>query len=55
MSVGDKIPTWFSGEPDGCSTVLAVEPYRGRYTEWFSVVLRVTAPRTKRGWMEIVA
>ncbi len=51
--VGDKIETWFSGEPDGKSRVLAVEPYRGRYTEFFTHVVRVTAPNTRRGWMEM--
>ena len=52
-SVGDKITTWFSNEPDGLSTVLAVEPYRGRYTDLFRWTLKVTAPRTKNGWLEL--
>jgi hypothetical protein len=30
QEIGDKISTWFSDQPDGLSTVLAVEPYRGR-------------------------
>ncbi len=51
--VGDKITTWFSDQPDGMSTVLAVEPYRGRYIHIFTWTLRVSAPRTKRGWLEI--
>jgi hypothetical protein len=33
--------------------VLAVTPYRGRYD--FTHVVRVTAPRTRRGWMELCA
>jgi len=53
MKVGDKIETWFSDSPDGQSTVLAIEPYRGKYTQDFTHVLRVTAPRTRRGWLEI--
>lgn len=47
------MPTWFSDSPDGLSTVLAVEPYRGKYRQWFTHVLRLTAPRTQRGWMEV--
>lgn len=48
--VGDRYPTWFSGQRDGHSTVLAVSPYTGRYD--FTHVLRLTAPRTSRGWLE---
>ena len=54
MKVGDKYPTWFSDMPDGMSTILAIEPYRSfRYPKMFSFVLRLTAPRTRRGWMEL--
>jgi hypothetical protein len=51
--VGDRVETWFSGRADGKSTVLAVEPYRGRYTQHFAWTVRVTAPNTNRGWMEL--
>lgn len=51
--VGDLIETWFSDKPSGMSTILAVEPYRGKYTQWFTYTLRVTAPRTRNGWMEL--
>jgi hypothetical protein len=51
--VGDKIATWFSDQRDGLSTVFAVAPYRGRYTQYFKWTLRVSAPRTKQGWLEI--
>lgn len=53
--IGDKVETFFSDAPDGKSTVLEVEPYRGRYTQYFTVVLKLTAPRTKRGWIEMAA
>lgn len=53
MKIGDKIETWFSNSKDGMSTILAIEPYRGRYTQWFKFTVRVTAPRTRRGWMEM--
>lgn len=51
------IPTsyrsWFPGDRvDGSSTVLGAEPYRGRYPEHFTHVLRLAAPRTRRGWIE---
>ena len=54
MKVGDKIPTWFSGEPDGLSTILQITPYTGAFPQWFTHVARVTAPRTNRGWMEVL-
>lgn len=50
--VGDKILTWFSDQPDGMSVVLAIEPYRGRFPQWFTHTIRASAPRTRRGWME---
>lgn len=51
VKVGDKVPTWFSDEPDGMSTVLAVTPYTGK-VQHYSIVIRATAPRTRMGWME---
>ena len=53
VRVGDRIETWFSDTDDGRSTVLAVEPYRGRYPQWFALTVRVSAPRTRRGWLEL--
>lgn len=52
---GDKIETWFSGQPDRMSTILKVQPYAGKYPQYFSVVLTVTAPRTKAGHLEMAA
>lgn len=46
--VGQRVATWF-----GEQTVLAVSPYTGRYQ--FRAVVRVTAPRTARGWLEVLA
>jgi hypothetical protein len=51
--VGDKVLTWFSDKPDGKSTILEVRPYDGCYKQWFKYVVRVSAPRTSRGWMEM--
>jgi len=54
-SIGDHISTWFSDREDGYSIVMdEPEKYTGRYPESFTHVLRVTAPRTQRGWMEIL-
>ncbi len=53
LNVGDKLSTWFSDRPDGKSTVLAVYPYSGRYKEHFTHVLKLTAPRTWAGSLEM--
>ena len=47
MKVGDKIETWFSDSFDGLSVVLEIVPYRGRYPQWFTHTVTVTAPRTR--------
>lgn len=45
---------WWPGDrPDGSSTVLGSSPYRGRYTQSFTHVLRLAAPRVTRGWLEL--
>lgn len=51
--VGSKIPTWFSESPDGCSIVLAVEDYRGKYKHMFRWTVRVSAPRTQQRSLEM--
>lgn len=51
MKPGDRIPTWFSDELDGMSTVLEVLPYNGRYPQHFNCTLKLSAPRTRRGWL----
>lgn len=53
LKVGDQIETWFSGRDDGLSTILEIRPYTGLYKSWFSHVVRATAPRTVRGWIEM--
>ena len=50
--VGDKYPTWFSGNADGLSIILDIFPYTGRYKDWFTHVIRLSAPSTMRGWMD---
>jgi hypothetical protein len=52
VKVGDKIEFWGSGSPDGLSTVLEIRPYTGRYPEYYNCVLKLSAKRVDRGWME---
>lgn len=47
--VGDKVADWMG---EGGGVVLEVVPYTGLYTQWFKCVLKVSAPRTKAGWLE---
>lgn len=51
LKIGAPYPTWFSGCRDGMSTILGIFPYRGKYE--FTHVLRLSAPRTQRGWIEM--
>lgn len=51
--VGDTYPTWFSGNKEGLSTILEIKPYTGLYKEAFSKVLKLTAPNTKKNWLEM--
>ena len=48
VKVGDKLDVWFEG-----GHVIAVKPYEGRYPQFYTQVVRVSAPRTSRGWMEL--
>jgi hypothetical protein len=49
---GDTLLYWVSGTDDGISEVLEVLPYRGRYPNIFNCVLRLSAQRTMKGWVE---
>lgn len=44
---------WAGDQPDGSASVLAVFPYDGVYKELFTHVLRLSAPNTRRGWLEM--
>jgi hypothetical protein len=52
LKIGDKYPTWFSGNADGLSIILGIFPYAGQYKDWFTRVIRLSAPSTMRGWMD---
>jgi hypothetical protein len=53
VKVGDKLTTWFSGLPDGKSTIMNIRPYTGRYKEHFTHFIELTAPKTTRGTLEM--
>lgn len=47
-------PVWWSGDQsDGSASVLAAQPYTGRYPEHFTHILRLAAPRIHKGWLEM--
>lgn len=50
---GDRYHTWFSGREDGMSTIIDVLPYHGKYPQWFTNVLVLSADRTKSGKLEM--
>jgi hypothetical protein len=50
MQIGDSITTFW-----GEAKILDIHPYTGRYPQWFNCVLKVTAPKTKNGWLEVAA
>lgn len=52
LQVGDEYGTWFSGKSTGMSTVLKIEPYTGKYPQFFTHVVRLSA-ETQRGWLEM--
>ena len=48
VKVGDEVDIWHKG-----GTVMEIFPYTGLYKQWYNCVLRLTAPNTDRGWMEL--
>ena len=44
--IGERYHTWFSGREDGISTILGIEPYRGKYPQWFTHVLVLSSSNT---------
>ena len=54
LRVGSKVQGWWSqAAPGNMATVMEVLPYRGHFTEFYDCVLRLTAPNTGRGWLEM--
>lgn len=57
IKVGDLYPVWwYTGKTreDGhnMAVVIEVRPYVVRYPEIFYTILKLSAPHTKRGWVE---
>jgi hypothetical protein len=57
MKEGDLYPVWWStGVREGAwnlARIIGVQPYTGRYPESFTHVLKLHAPNTDRGWLEM--
>lgn len=55
IKVGDLYPVWWSTEstPPNKARILEIKSYRGRYPQDFNAVLRLSAPGTKQGWLEM--
>lgn len=58
MKVGDLYPVWWAtgkrdeqGRP--LARIIEIQPYTGRYPHWFTHTLRLHAPETRKGWLEM--
>lgn len=52
-SVGSRLDHWTNTVERG-GEVLEVRPYDGRYQNWFTWIVRVTSPNSRKGWIETV-
>lgn len=48
-------PVWWSTYTPKGALILKVTPYRGKYPQHYSVVLRLAAPDTRAGYLDMVA
>lgn len=60
LKVGDEYPVYWDtgdGRPAGShmARILDIKPYTGQFPEHFTVFLKLYAPTTKRGFMEMAA
>ncbi len=60
LKIGDEYPVWwetFDGRPGGqhMAKIIAIEPYRGKFTEFFNVTLTLVAPTTRNGALQMSA
>lgn len=44
---------WLTGRPNNMAVILEVKPYTGAFPQHYDCVLRLEAPRTWRGWLEM--
>jgi hypothetical protein len=56
--VGDDVEVWWTtgrtaenGRP--LAKILEIRPYEGPMKQYSSLILRLTAPSTKKGWLEM--
>lgn len=49
---GDLYPVWWWTPPANMARIIEIQPYRGRYPEYFSHVLRLFSD-TKQGWLDM--
>ncbi len=50
--VGEGYRTRVS-DPDYVGVILEVRPYTGRYTEYYTHIVRFTSPEVTKGWIEL--
>lgn len=54
FKVGDEIKVWwFTNTPNNMATIIEILPYKGLYKQFFDCVLKLTAPNTRWGWVEM--
>jgi len=56
--IGTEHPVWWDthdGRPTGQhqARILDIRPYKGQYKEWFSYILKLSAPNVGCGWLEM--
>lgn len=53
--IGDLYPVWWNTEsdPPNMARIIEIRPYRGPYTDMMTHILKLSAPTTKRGWLEM--
>jgi hypothetical protein len=56
-TIGDKIPVWWSTfdkneKGENMATIISIRDYKGPF-DFCNLILKLTAPNTKRGWLEM--
>ncbi len=51
--LGDLVNYWFGGNKNNNATVIGVRRYDGKFAESFNWFVKLTAPNTGQGWMEV--
>lgn len=56
--VGQLYPVWWDtedGKEQHEARILGVRKYTGIFTEHYRYILKLSVPRTRRGWLEMAA